>query len=226
VRPVLLAILVFASACHRKPAAQRHPVLTPDISRGWIDITPDVVLKIENAYFKDGAAVRDISSYLGTELLSLKAANNNTLRTLDHRPLPSRPAAQPPVVSLLPESQRRQRHHRFYFQVVVNRASGKANAVLLTAPSSAKLEQIAAQLQSDPAGLCTPKSGLCTVFPDSCSVSLAMEVTINDKPTLLLWGATIANQLRQQQTFTLLRRGVPVTVPRNAALLPGDRLSW
>ncbi len=223
--PVLL-LLLLTPACLRKPAAQRPPALAPDISRGWIDITPNVVLKIENAYFKDGAAVRDISTYLGTELLSLKAAKNNSLLFLNHHPLPNRPPAQPPVLSLLPEPQRRQHHHRFYFQVVVNRLSGKANAVLLTAPSPAKLEQIAAQLQHAPASLCTPQSPYCTVFPDSCSVSLAMEVTVNNKPTTLLWGTTIASQLGQQQTFSLLRRGLPVTLPRTAPLLPGDSLSW
>ena len=66
-----------------------------------------MVLKLQNAYFKDTVPRQRIVNYLGAETLSLRVARNGNLRQLELQSLPVRPASQPPVTAPLPSPRRR-----------------------------------------------------------------------------------------------------------------------
>lgn len=202
---------------------------------GWVDLGPRMVLKIENAYYKDGAPRSGLANFLGTESLSLKVMPNGTLRQLDLRTLRSRPARQAAVSELFPAARWRAPAYRFFFQVAVNRASGASSPVLLSG-ARVEIEQWSERIQRDSASVCAGNAQHCTVFPEACSVSLGMEIAVNRKPTTVLWGSSLASVVGQRSVFRLhrLHRGRPRPVVLNTAdrealrlpLQPGDRISW
>ncbi len=207
-----------------------------DVSIGWVDLREAMLLRIENAYYKEGAQRRGIANYLGTETLVLRVMPDGKLKQLELLGLAIRPPAQDAVASLLPIDRQRQRFHRFYFQVVVNRQAGTSNALLLSASSKFRLEQLSNQLARDPASVCGGKTHHCTVFPEACTVSLGMEIIVNRQPVKIAWGSTLASVVGQRKQFTLQRQhlGKLVAVQLNPEdpellrlpLLPGDTISW
>ena len=207
-----------------------------DVSIGWVDLREAMLLRIENAYYKEGAPRRGIANYMGTEMLVLRVMQSGKLKQLELLTLASRVPSQEAVSSLLPIAQQREYFHRFYFQVVVNRQAGTSSALLLSASSKFRLEQLSKQLASDPASVCGGKTQDCTVFPDACSVSLGMEIMVNRQPVKIAWGSTLANVVGQRKQFTLQRQHfgklVPVQLnPEDPELLrlpflPGDSISW
>jgi hypothetical protein len=215
---MLLACLL-AGGCQRSARVAQPPGQVVDLSKGWVDVTEGMVLLVENAYFRDGATTRTIADYIGTEKLALRAGRGG-LTVTDHVPLPGRPSKQPPVVALFPEKERRRRQHRLYFQVVVDKTSGKAKAVVLGAGSRGEMAALAARLTGK-----TICAGGCTVFPEGSSVSLAMEIFVNGQPRTVLWGSNPKSVAGAQRIFTL-RRGDKVMPTETGALLPGDRIEW
>lgn len=144
-----------------------------------------MTLKVESAYFQDGAAKRDISPYIGVESQTLEMRSNGQLRPTALTTLPNRPASQPAVATLLPVPQQKFRSHRFFFQVAMDRATGKSSAVLLSARSNAEMERLATTLLQNPSAVCRENSPHCTVFPDGCAVSLGVAITLNGKPATI-----------------------------------------
>lgn len=215
---MLLACLL-AGGCHRSARVALPPGQVVDLSKGWVDIAEGMVLLVENAYFRDGATTRTIADYIGTEKLALRAGRRG-LTVTEHLTLPGRPSKQPPVTALFPEKARRRRQHRLYFQVVVDKTSGKANAVVLGAGSRGEMAALAARLTGK-----TVCAGGCTVFPEGSSVSLAMEIFVNGQPRTVLWGTNVLNVAGAQRAFTL-RRGEKVLPAGPVTLLPGDRIEW
>lgn len=186
-----------------------------------MDLTEGMALVLETAYFRDGAKTRTIADYIGTEKLTLRTGRNGTLAVVQHVPLPGRPKGQIPVTAVFPEKERRRRQQRLYFQVVVNKASGKANAVVLSAGGSKEMAALTAQLM----GKAVCAAG-CTVIPEGSSVSLAMEIFVNGEARTVLWGSNVNSVLGTQRPFTL-RRGEKVMPPGpSQGLLPGDRIEF
>ena len=176
---------------------------------------------LETAYFRDGAKTRTIADYIGTEKLMLRTGRNGALAVTQHVPLPGRPAAQIPVTAVFPEKERRRRQQRLYFQVVVNKASGKANAVMLSAGGSKEMAVLTAQLMGN--AVC--EAG-CTVIPEGSSLSLAMEIFVNGEARTVLWGSNVRSVLGAERPFTL-RRGDKMMPPgAMMGLLPGDRIDF
>jgi hypothetical protein len=215
----LLSACLLAAGCHRSARVALPPGQVVDLSKGWVDITEGMVLLVENAYFRDGATTRTIADYIGTEKLALRAGRG-ALTVTEHVTLLGRPAKQPPVTALFPEKERARSQHRLYFQVVVDKSSGKANAVVLAAGNKGEMTALAARLTGKT--LCT---GGCTVFPEGSSVSLAMQIFANGQPRTVLWG-TNARAIAGTQAKVTVRRGDKVLPSANGPLLPGDRVEW
>lgn len=230
----LIVIAVLLSSCATRKSAL--PKAVDDVSIGWVDLREGMLLRIENAYYKEGAARRGIANYLGTETLSLRVMPNGRLKQLEMLPLAIRPPDQISVAALMPAAQQRVRFHRFYFQVVVDKKAGTSNALLLSSRSKADIEQLAKQLASEPASVCGGKAKQCTVFPEACSVSLGMEIIVNGQLTKVAWSSTLASVVGKRKQFSLQRsqRGklVPVELdPEDPEalrlpLLPGDTIAW
>lgn len=216
----ILFLLLLTASCHRHHPAPAPPPAPPDLTAGWVNLTPGMVVKLETAYFKDGATVRNVETYIGTELLSLVAQSDGTLSPAEHRTLPTRPKAQPAVARLVPDRIRHRRHHRLYFQVVVNKGSNKANAVLISAAIPSEIEKL------NPATICAGPSKNCTVIPEGTSASLAMQITVNRNPMIVLWGTILGAVVGTHQPYTLIRQGKPIKILPNRPLLPNDELTW
>lgn len=224
-------------------APDRTETTFPDVARkygdqfaGWVTLGNRMVLKIESAYFEQGAAKRDISTYVGVESQTLESRPNGQLRPTGLVTLPNRPQDQPAVASLLPARQQKLRSHRFFFQVAMNRTDGKSSAVLLSARSSAEMERLATTLLQNPRSVCRNNTPNCTVFPDGCAVSLGLGITLNNKPATIPWGSSLGNVVREHRPFTIQRlhktKLYPITIDitdREALrlpILPGDSIAW
>jgi hypothetical protein len=132
-------------------------------------------LRVENAYYREGAVKRGLASYLGTEIARYQVQPNGSLRLLSTQPMKGRPRDQPPVEKLMQSSVRRYRYHQFYFAIFFKRNSSTRGSVVLGAGSTAELERLAAQLLADPDCVCNDRSTHCTVFPHDCSVSIEID---------------------------------------------------
>ena len=230
----LFLIFVLLSSCAMRKTSL--PKAVDDVSIGWVDLREGMLLRIENAYYKEGAARRGIANYLGTETLSLQVMPTGKLKQLELLPLAILPTDQSSVSALMPDVQQQERFHRFYFQVVVNKKSGTSNALLLSSKSKAGLEQLVRLLASDPGSACGGKSQNCTVFPEACSVSLGIEIIVNGRPTKVAWTSTLASIVGKRKQFSIQRRqrGKLVRVELDPEdpealrlpLLPGDTISW
>jgi hypothetical protein len=230
-----LAAIVLLTAC----APRSMPVRTPDLvarvsreqSAGWVTLSEGMTLKIESAYFQEGAAKRDISTYIGIESQTLETRSNGQLRPTALTTLPSRPPSQPAVSTLLPVPQQSLRSHRFFFQVAMDKATGKASAVLLSARSNAEMESLATTLLQNPSSVCRSNSPNCTVFPEGSAVSLGAAITLNGKPATIAWGSTLGSVVGQHRPFTIQRRNrmrIDANDPQALRLpiLPGDAIAW
>ena len=208
-----------------------------DLSSGWVELRPQMALRIENAYFREGAPKRGLANYLGTEVATYRVLSNGALRQISLKSMPAgRPADQPPVEQLLLPVTRRFHRHRYFYQVILNRATGARTAILLSASSDQQLDLLTKQLLSDPESTCGPASVYCNVFPEACTVSLEMEILVNGVSQTTLWGNTVGNIAAHPKYVGLVRpyRGRLAPVYLDAAdaqalrlpLLPGDRLTW
>lgn len=206
-------------------------------SPNWVDLRPWMELRIENAYFREGAPKRDLANYLGTEVAHVQVRPNRGVRLLSVQSgLTQHPAGQPPVQQLIRSSSTRYQHYRFSYEIVFNRKSGLRGAVLLGAASTDELDRLAAQLFVDPGSVCDGSSPHCTLFPEACTVSLEIEITVNGEPRTVLWGSYLGGVAARPRHLELLRlyagRLTPVEIDPgdpNALrlpLLPGDRITW
>ncbi len=203
----------------------------------WVELRPRMQLRIEQAYFREGTKERNLANYLGTEIVRYSAGSNGVLRQISLQSgVTERPTSQPPVQRLLRSRQNRYRLHRYFYQVLVNRQTGKQNAILLSAASTERLDRLTRQLLSNPDSVCDRDSVHCTVFPEACSVALEMEIVVNGAPRTALWGSAVASVAQRPQYLELIRlyEGRPSPVEMDSTdpnalrlpLLPGDRVTW
>jgi hypothetical protein len=207
------------------------------VDPGWVQLRPRMELRVENAYYREGAPKRGLENFLGTEIGRFRVQPDGTLRQISvPSSLPERPADQPPVEQLLAARKMRFPHHRYFYQVILNRGTGARTAILLSAASPEQLDLLTKQLFSTPESTCGDASIHCTVFPEACTVSLEMEIVVNGLPRTTLWGSAVRHIAAHPSYLELLRphegRLTPVDIDArdpNALrlpLLPGDRLTW
>jgi hypothetical protein len=212
--------------------------------QGWVDLRPHMGIRVENAYFHEGAKKHTVDEFVGTEAAEYGVGANGSLRLaevqskgLGHGVLEQHPKDQPRVQDLLPETLARYRFHRYFYQIVFSRAEGQVSgAVLLGARSAPDLAALAARLTAEPDSVCHAGAGQCAVFPELCSVSVEMEIVVNGQPRRVLWGSVLGGVALRPKTVQVLRiyagRLTPVEVDvsdPNALrlpLLPGDSVHW
>jgi hypothetical protein len=263
VRPVtLLALaLMFSAACVTRRAATSFQVLparpdyllrSPDskdtpfsdvlgryanVGSGWVQLRPEIELRVENAYFREGAPKRGLANFLGTEIARYRMIATGELEQVSVQSrVPQRPADQLPVQQLLSESQRRYAHHRLFYQVLVSKKADIRSAVLLSAASIDELDRLTGQLLTEPDSVCDSSSTHCTAFPEACSVSLEIEIVVNGARRSVPWSSVLADVIERHRHVELYRpytgRLAPVEIdPTDPSafrlpLLPGDRVKW
>jgi hypothetical protein len=262
----LFLLLLFSLACGRRsfrvlPGDPDYLLRSPDSKqvpfrevlngyngfvpgKDWLDLRPRMELRVENAYYQEGAPKHGLNGYLGTEIAQYQVRRNGRLHLLaihpmsqrpgDVHPVSQRPADQAPVQDLLSAVQQRHPHYRFFFEVLFKGSA--RGSVLLGASSLDELDQLTTRLKASPESVCTAQSTHCTVFPEACSVSLEMEIEVNQAPRTVNWNSNLASIAPHPRHVTLLRlyagRTAPVQLDPNdpkalrLPLLPGDRIIW
>ena len=211
----------------------RYTNVGPD----WVELSPKIELRVENAYFREGAPKRGLANFLGTEIARYRMLLTGMLEQIDVKSrLPQRPADQPAVQELLSESQRHYAHHRLFYQILLNKKSDIRSAVLLSAASMDDLDRLTKQLLSEPDAVCGGVSTNCTAFPEACTASLEIKIVVNGAPRTVVWGSTLTgvagNHRRIEMFRPYLGRLAPVEVDTRdpetlrVPLLPGDRIKW
>jgi hypothetical protein len=206
------------------------------VGAGWVDLQPKMGLRIENAYYQEGAPKHGLNGFLGTEIARYRAQTTGLRLLSVEAELEQRPGDQPRVQDLLRTSQRRYRYHRFFYQIVFKSKGESRGAVLLGASSINELDQLSARLLQNADSVCRDHSTHCTAFPDACSVSIEMEIVVNGAPHTVLWGSLLANVVTRPRQLELLRfyggRLAPVEIDPGdptalrLPLLPGDHVNW
>ena len=208
-----------------------------NVGPGWVELRPLTQLRVENAYFREGAPKHGLANFLGTEIARYQILETGALKEISFQSrVAQRPSDQPPVQQLVSESQRLYHCHRFFYQVLLSKKSNVHSAVLLGAESEDELNQLTERLLTEPETICRDDFTQCTVFPEACTVSLEIEVTVNGAPQTVLWGDTLADFAEEHQGVKLFRRyrdrlaRVEVNVRDHEALrvplLPGDVIGW
>lgn len=225
----------------RSPDARETPF--PDIlrtyngfepGRSWIDLRPQMELRIENAYYQNGASRRGLTGFLGTEVARYEVLPQG-LRLLSVQPMRDRPVGQVPVQDLISASQTNFRYYRLYFEIVFAQHNHLRGSVLLGADLPEELAQLSAQI-SQPETVCRKQSLHCTVFPEACSVSVEIKITVNSKSQTVVWGSLLASIVNHPKHLQVRRlyagRMVPMEInPHDPSalrlpLLPGDQITW
>jgi hypothetical protein len=195
-------------------------------------------LKIENAYFDPATPRQGLSGYLGTEIARYQVGPGRGLWPLGvQTPLAKRPNDQPSTQELIRPMQRRHRRYRFYYAVVFTQKGTAGGSVLLGASSLGQLDRLSAELLVAPYSVCGDRSRHCTVFPNTCSVSLEMQIVVNGQKRSVPWRSTLASVAPSASHIELVRRSGANRVTSQsidpadsevvrAALLPGDQVNW
>lgn len=208
------------------------------MGREWLDLRPQMRLRIENAYFREGAPRSGMHGFIGTEVADYRATANGKLRLLSlESKVPQHPNDQPPVQELLPVSIAAYRFHRYFYQIGFNRSAGEIRgAVLLGARSSTEMAALSSRLLTDPDAVCGGKIRVCAIFPETCTVSIEMEIIVNGAPRTVRWGSLLSSVMVHPRQVQMMRpydgRLTPVKIdPRDPKtlqlpLLPGDHIDW
>jgi hypothetical protein len=208
-----------------------------NVGPGWVELRPLSELRVENAYFREGAPKHGLANFLGTEIARYQVLGTGELKEISvESRVEQRPSDQPPVQQLLSEAQRLYHSHRYFYQVLLSKKSNVRSAVLLGAKSTDEMERLTTQLLTEPESVCGDGLAQCTVFPEACTVSLEMKVMVNGRPRTVLWGSTLAEFAESHPQVALFRRYqdrlAPVKIDirdREALrvpLLPGDVIKW
>ena len=206
------------------------------LGSGWVDLQPQMNLRIENAYYKRGAPKHGLNGFLGTEVARYRVERGLRLLAVESK-VEQRPDDQPAVQRIISRSQTHYRVHRFFYQLVFKSKGDARGAVLLGAGSVEELSDLSDRLVADPERVCaSDASRHCTIFPEACSVSLEIEITVNGARRTVLWGSLVSSVVKQPRKLELLRlnhgRLTPVEMDSSdpnalgLPLLPGDRLHW
>ena len=171
-----------------------------------MDLEPGMELRIENAYYQAGMPRRGLNGFLGTEVGRYILTPNHGLDLLSVQSMAGRPASDLPVEKLMPASKQRFRYYRYYFEIVFKTNSVNRGSVLLGADSGDALRQLADLLAEKPDDVCGEKAEHCIVFPEACSVSVEMEVTVNGSRTNVVWGSELSSVVHNPKGLKLRRR--------------------
>lgn len=203
---------------------------------GWVDVKPFMRIQIENAYYEPGRPKRGLDGFIGTERVWYRKPEPAGLieGAIEPKMLAPRPPDEPAVQTLLPPGARAFGAYRLFFSIRVNRRGATRGAVLLGAPTQGELESRAAALLADPDAVCREGAAECTVFPEVCTVSPELEISVNGQPKVFVWGTILASAVGNAKDIRLTRllAGKRSTVPvdgtdKNALrlpLLPGDEI--
>ena len=203
----------------------------------WVDLRPLMDLHIQNAYYREGAVKRDLASYLGTASARYQTRPGGGLRlvAVESR-LPQHPAGQAGVEQLIPPAYQRRRFYRFFYEVLLNRQSELRGAVLLSAASRAELDRLRTRMLQDPGAVCGTGAARCAVFPDTCTVSVEMEIVVNGAPRTVDWGSLVASvaphpghlEMQRVHAGRLTQVEIDPADPDalRLPLLPGDVVAW
>jgi hypothetical protein len=175
---VILCALAWASCVRRSPAVFRVVPASPNyvlhypdsrqagfpevlrvyngFERGhaWMDLRPDMELRIENAYYKPGSSRRGLNGFLGTEIAQYKLQSHGGLHLFSVASMKNRPSNEPPVQKLIPPSQQHHRYFRFYYEVLFRRSANARGSVLLSANAKDEIDRLTTELSTDPDSLC------------------------------------------------------------------------
>ena len=204
---------------------------------GSVDLRPQMELRVEAAYYREGSVSRNPADYLGTEIARFQVRPNGRLQLISVQSgLKGPRGKQPPVQSLIRTAQRRYNHERFFYAVALNRRGQTRGAVLLGAGTAGELDRLTMQLRADPESVCGGRSTHCTVFPEACTASLDIEIVVNGAPRSVPWGNVLDSVASHPRSVEMLRvdagRLVPVEIDSSdpAALklphMPGDRITF
>src|SRR5579871_1695207 len=130
VQTLLLAASLFFSRCARQPLRIAPPRANATQS-AWVDLRPQMEIRIQNAYYRDGSPKRGIDGYLGTESAHFQVRGRGLKLLAVENLLKPHPREQPPVQELIPESQRRYARYRYFYAVVFNHRGNIRGSVLL-----------------------------------------------------------------------------------------------
>jgi hypothetical protein len=226
----------------RAPNATETPF--PEVLSRYSDVGPPqgyllhsyTELRVENAYYREGAPKHGIADFLGTQTAVYRVRGGGLQLISVRSEVARRPADQLPVQDLIGPEQRRYRYYRYFFQIVFRQKSDTRGAVLLGADSLDELNRLAAALLADPDAVCSGPSKHCAAFPEACTVALQIEVSVNGVRSVVGWGNTLGSVAAHPRTLKLSRidngTWTPVEVDAgdpNALrlpLLPGDRIEW
>ncbi len=225
----------------QSPDSHRTPF--PDVLKAYnrfepghrsIDLRPLMALRIENAYYEEGASRTGLQGFLGTEVARYAVAPHS-LDLLEVQAMNHRPRHDLPVQDLISHAGMKFSHYRLYFEIVFARTNQSRGSVLLGANSPQELDTLSAQL-TQPETVCYPLSPHCSVFPQACTVSVEMKVVVNGTPQEVGWGSILASIVTHPHHLEMKRsysgRLVPVSLDSREpntlllSLLPGDRIIW
>lgn len=178
-----------------------------------------------------------LAGFLGTQAAVYRVRSGGGLALISAKSgVARRPHDQRPVQDLLRPSQRHHRRYRFFYAVVFDKKADIHGSVLLGARSLDELDVLTERLLADPNSVCRGRSSHCTVFPETCTVSLQMEIVVNGAPRTVIWGSLLASVVRGARQIELSRpSGSGLTHfkidPKNPealrmSLLPGDQVRW
>ena len=260
-RPILALVLALTVSCVARhsatafrvlPARPEYLLRSPDskevpfpeilnrytkVGSGWVELCPQTELRVENAYFREGAPKHGLANFLGTEIARYQVLATGELEQISvESRIDQPPSDQAPVQQLLSDPQQRRHHHRFFYQILLSKKSSVRSAVLLGAESADELDRMTDQIKSEPESVCGDVSPQCTIFPEACTVSLEIAVTVNRARRTVLWGSTLADFAENHRRVKLFRRYqndlTPVEVDTrdhealHVPLVPGDVIKW
>jgi len=227
-RPLLFALL-FATSCATRraaffrvlPSEPAYLLRSPNsedipfpqvlghythVGPEWVDLGPEMGLRVENAYFRERAPRHGLAAFVGTEVAEYRVQRRGGLQLISvESKVPQRPKDQAPVQELMPVSMAAYRYHRFFYQIVFPSRGENRSAVLLGASGASELHQLGAQLLTNPDSVCGGPSAHCTVFPEACTVSIEMEILVNGAPQTVLWGSLLGSVADNPRRVELLR---------------------
>lgn len=199
-----------------------------------MDLRPLMELRIENAYYQPGASRQGLKGFLGTEVARYEGRAKG-LRLISVTSMAHRPPRDLPVQQLIAPGALRWRFYRFYYEVFFPGSKDSHGSVILGAGSTAEMKRLSEQM-SQPENVCYPGAAHCTVFPQACTASLEMKVTVNGKPRSVNWGSVLGSVTENPRQVEVKRRYagrlVPIKIdPLDSGdlrlpLLPGDRIAW
>ena len=195
---ILLALALLWSACAPRRLAAPVPSGSDGPAPSWVELQPGMELRVDGAYYREGAPRNGLADYLGAESARYAVTETGTLRLVSvssfvtEQKGKTQPRDQPAVQTLVRRRNLSYPHHRLFFQIVMSRTGGIRPAVLLGARSAQALDSITRQFLSGQHSPCSAKpSDQCTTFPDMITASVEVGITVNGAPRQVVWGTAV-----------------------------------